>query len=371
MRWICIFVVMKMSIDMCLVTSYDSPCEEDLIMKKVNALLKRWFVDATGAMALGLMASLVVGVYFQQLSNLPALSILKPIAEMAGAKSPIIGAAVGVAVAYTLKHRPLVIYANAVAGAVGYMAGGGLGGPVGAYVGAIVGAEVGGLIVGRTKLDIVLTPFVTILSGGLAGYLMGPVVGKLMASLGTVINGATTLQPILMGIVIAVIMGLAITSPISSAALAISLGLSGLAAGAATVGCCTHMVGYAVISYRDNGLDGFFAQAIGTSKLQLPNAIKKPAILLPVMAACAIVGPLSTTVFRMMNNKIGAGMGGSGFVGQINTFLEMSAFDSAGIVVAKIVLIQYLLPAVISFVVYHFLYKKGIIKDGDMKLPNI
>ena len=337
-------------------------------MELFRKLLKRWFVEATGAMALGLMASLVVGVYFQQLSSIRQLVFLAPLAKMAAATSPVIGAAVGVAIAVTLKHRPLVIYASGVTGAIGYAAGG----PVGAFVGALIGAEVGGLIAGRTKLDIVLTPFVTILTGGLAGHFMGPVVGSFMTKLGEVINYATTLQPILMGIIIAVIMGLAITSPISSAALAISLGLSGLAGGAATVGCCVNMIGFAVISFRDNGIDGFIAQAIGTSKLQLPNVIRKPIVWVPATITCAILGPISTAVFKMQNNKIGAGMGGSGFVGQINTFLEMSGGTSSNaVIIIKIVVLQYILPAVICFAIYTFMRKKKWIKDGDMKLQNL
>lgn len=340
-------------------------------MNTIKRLAKRWFLDATSGMAFGLMASLVVGVFFQQLSNISVLSFLSPIAEMAGPKSPVIGASVGVAIAFTLKHRPLVVYSSSIAGAVGYMAGAGMGGPVGAYVGALVGAEVGGFVAGRTKLDIVLTPFVTILAGGLAGCLMGPAVGKFMISLGSVINAATTLQPFLMGIAIAVIMGLAITSPISSAALAISLGLSGLAAGASTVGCCVNMIGFAVISYRDNGLDGFFAQAIGTSKLQLPNVIRKPIVWLPATITCAILGPLSTTVFGMLNNKVGAGMGGSGFVGQINTFITMSDTTAPAVILLKIACLHYLLPAVICYFIYALMRKKGLIKDGDMKLSNI
>lgn len=341
-------------------------------MKKVKALAKRYFIDATSAMAFGLMATLVVGVYFQQLSNIPALNFLAPIAAMAGPKSPVIGAAVGIAIAHALKHTPLVIYASAVTGALGYMAGEGVGGPVGAYLGAIIGAEIGGLIEGRTKLDIVLTPFVTIVAGGLAGNFLGPYVGVFMTSIGSVINTATMMEPFFMGIIIAVIMGMALTSPLSSAALAISLGLSGLAAGAATVGCVCNMIGFAVISFRDNGLDGLIAQGLGTSKIQLPNVIRKPVIWVPSIVASAILGPISTMVFKMVNNKVGAGMGSSGFVGQINTYIEMSAAGHATVpIILQIVLMHYVAPAVLAFAVYALLRKKGVIKDGDMKLHRI
>jgi len=168
-----------------------------------------------------------------------------------------------------------------------------------------------------------------------------------------------------------VMMGLAITSPISSAALAISLGLSGLAGGAATVGCCANMMGFAVISFRDNGVDGLIAQAVGTSKLQLPNVIRKPLVWIPVTVAAGLIGPLSTTVFGMLNNKVGAGMGGSGFVGQINTFIEMAGTQSAAMIITKIVLVQYLLPASVAYVIYWCMRRVGLIKDGDMKLHNI
>jgi len=336
-------------------------------VKTIKTLLKRWFVDATGAMALGLMASLVVGVYFQQLSNIKVLSFLAPLVNMASPKSPVIGAAVGVAIAYALKKRPLVIYASAVTGAIGYMAGAGMGGPVGAYVGALVGAEIGGLVAGKTKLDIVLTPFVTILAGGMVGHLAGPGIGAFMLSLGDVINAATLLQPVLMGIVIAAIMSLAITSPISSAALAISLGLSGLAAGAATTGCCCAMIGFAVISFRDNGVEGLIAQTVGTSKVQLPNVLRKPVVWIPTTAAALVLGPLATTLFGMENNPVGAGMGGSGFVGQINTYITMAGSQPGWLIILKIAVIQYILPAAASFAVYAWMRKKSIIRDGDMK----
>lgn len=279
------------------------------------------------------------------------------------------GPAIGVAVAWALKSPPLVLFASAATGYLGAtMTGFGIemaGGPAGAFVAAALGAEFGKMVSKETKVDILVTPAVTILVGGLAAKFIGPAVGWLMIKLGEIIMTATEWQPFWFGIFIAVVVGLALTAPISSAALCIMMDLSGLAAGAATAGCCAQMVGFAVASFRENGIGGLVAQGIGTSMLQISNIIKHPWILVPPTITAAITGPLSTCVLGMTNNAAGAGMGTSGLVGQIMTFTDMGfTFD----VLWRVLLIQIALPALLAFVIDRVLRKTGRIKDGDYKL---
>lgn len=327
-------------------------------------LLHRWFIDALGAMAQGLFASLIIGLIISQLSKIPVLAFLAPIGEALSASSPVVGAAIGVAVAWGIHAAPLVMFSSAATGAIGY----GLGGPVGAYVASLLGAEVGTLIAGKTKVDIILLPFVTIVVGGLVGRFIGPGINRLMVDLGAFINAATELHPIPMGIIVSVVMGMVLTAPISSAAIAISLGLSGIAAGAATVGCCANMVGFAVISFRENGWGGLISQGIGTSMLQVPNIVRKPVIWLPVIVASAVLGPLATTIVRMTNIPMGAGMGTSGLVGNIGTWTAMAGTEPALVILLKILFMHFILPAAISYGVYKLMVKAGWIKYGDMKL---
>jgi uncharacterized membrane protein len=217
----------------------------------------------------------------------------------------------------------------------------------------------------ETKADIIVTPAVTLFAGVATAIFIGPYIGTFMTWLGSLIGWATTIQPVPMGILIAIIMGLALTAPISSAALAIMLGLDGLAAGAATVGCCAQMIGFAAISYRDNGVSGLVAQGLGTSMLQVPNIVKNPLILIPPVVASAILGALATTLVPMTNIAEGAGMGTCGLVGQIGTISSMGLSTS---VVIKIIFMHFVCPAVISLAVWKFMVKKGLIKSGDMTL---
>ena len=330
----------------------------------IKGLLKRWFIDALGAMAQGLFASLIIGLIIQQLGKIPWLSFLTPFAQMLSASSPVVGAAIGVAVAYGLKHAPLVVFSSAATGALGYS----LGGPVGAFLASLAGAEIAGLLVGKTKVDIVVLPFVTIVVGGLVATWIGPGINAMMTGIGKFINLATELQPIPMGILVSVVMGMALTAPISSAAIAISLDLSGLAAGAATVGCCVNMLGFAVASYRENGVGGLISQGLGTSMLQVPNIVRHPQIWLPAILSSAILGPLGTMVFHMTNNATGSGMGTSGLVGQIMTYQTMVETESPVLVILKIVLFHFLLPGLLSYVIYRGMRNMGYIKDGQMKL---
>lgn len=325
---------------------------------------KRYFFDAMSAMALGLFSSLIIGLIISQLAKLPGLALLAPVGSALSASSPVTGCAIGVAIAWSLKVKPLVLFSGAAVGAIGYSAGG----PVGAYLAAVVGSEAGQLIAGKTPADIVLVPLLTIVSGGLTGLKLGPSVGQATAYIGTIVNEATQLQPILMGVVVSVIMGMVLTLPISSAALSIMLGLSGLAAGASTAGCCAQMIGFAVASYKDNGINGLLAQGLGTSMLQIPNIMRKPQIWLAPTLASAITGPLATKVFAMQNTSYGAGMGTSGLVGQFGT-LETMGYSVE--VFVKIGLLHFILPAIITLFFHQVFVRWGWIKPGDMKLNTL
>ena len=329
----------------------------------VKKYAKRYFVDAMSAMALGLFSSLIIGLILSQLSKIPYLGFLSQFSEVVAASSPVVGGAIGAAIAWGLKAKPLVIFSSVVTGAFGYS----VGGPVGAFVAAVVGEEIGNLVSGKTKVDIVVSPIVTIVSGGLAGILVGPTIQTLMSGLGQVINNATTLSPLPMGILIAVIVGLALTAPISSAALCIMLDLSGLAAGAATVGCCAQMIGFAVTSFRDNGWGGLISQGLGTSMLQFGNIMRKPTIWLAPTLAGAVLGPISTCVLGLTNTAAGAGMGTSGLVGQFGTFAAMEGANF-GTTMLWVILLHFVLPAILALI-FDFIFRKlGWVKDGDMKI---
>lgn len=329
--------------------------------KKVNISFKTYFIDAMGAMAYGLFASLLVGTILNTIGqefNIEFLSkTLWPIVQAAT------GPAIAVSIAYSLNAPDLVLFSSAVVGVAGYQ----LGGPIGVFISTIFAVEFGKLISKETKIDIVLTPVVTVLVGAIIATFIGPYIQAMMVAIGNAIMAATKQQPLIMGIIVSVAMGMILTLPISSAAICIMLGLSGLAGGAATVGCCANMIGFAVISYKDNGFEGLLAQGIGTSMLQMPNIIRKPIIWLPSIIASAILGPISTIIFKMENTPLGSGMGTCGFVGQIGTINAMESI-SKGTVVLNMTLLHFILPAIISYVVYLILKNKGIIKDGDMKL---
>ena len=333
-----------------------------LVRKGVN----RYLLGALSAMALGLFASLIIGLILSQLAKVPGLAFLKEFTEIISSKSPVVGSAIGVAVAWGLKVTPLAMFSSAATGAFGYMYMGG--GPVGAFVAAVVGAELGNLVAGKTKVDIVIVPIVTIVAGSIAGKFVGPYISAFMTYLGVLINSATTLMPIPMGIAVSTLMGLTLSSPISSAAIAISLKMSGLAAGAATVGCSSQMIGFAVSSYRENKVGGLLAQGLGTSKLQLPNIIRHPQVWIPPTLAGAILGPFSTTIFAMKNNSLGAGMGTSGFVGQFGTLAAMQGSEPTSIIIIKIIFLHFIAPAVLTLIFSEIMRNKGWIREGDLKL---
>ena len=330
--------------------------------KKVHPNLRTYGIDALGAMAYGLFATLLIGTILNTIGTrlgIPFLTdFLWPVAQQAT------GPAIAISIAYALDAPPLVLFASAVVGAGSYE----IGGPVAVYLAAIVCAECGKLISKETKVDILLTPAVTVLTGLLMAKAVGPSIQWFMETVGELIMAATAQQPLLMGILVSTIVGIALTLPISRAAICIMLSLAGLAGGAATVGCSAQMIGFAVISFRDNGFDGFFAQGLGTSMLQMPNIVKNPRIWIPPTLAGALTSPLSTVVFRLENTPLGSGMGTSGLVGQIATFQAMEGRMETLPLLAAVVLVHILLPAVLSYLFYRLLYKKGWIQDGDMKL---
>jgi len=352
-------------------------------MKIIKKLLHRIFIDGLSGMTLGLFATLIIGVIIQQIGTLVGGNIGVFIFDLGKIAASLTCAGIGVGVAYKFKESPLVVLSAATAGMVGGFANpilngnliidgavvlAGAGEPLGAFIASFVAIEVGHLISGKTKLDILLTPLLTISAGSAVGLLVGVPITALLVKLGNVINWGTLQHPLLMGIVVAVIMGMLLTSPISSTALAIILNLSGLAAGAATIGCCCNMVGFAVASYRENKFGGLLAQGIGTSMLQLPNIMRNPKIWLPSILSSAIISPLATTVFKMENNATGAGMGSSGLVGQIMTYQVMTGTASSGVILAKIVCLHFILPAILALLISEFMRKKNWIKAGDMKL---
>ena len=332
--------------------------ESFLQRKNIEFSLKRYGIDALGAMALGLFASLIVGLILKVLGEKLGIGFLVDCGLKAMA---MMGPAIGVAVAYGLQAPPLVLFASTITGLLGAE----LGGPAGCFVAVVVGAELGKLVSKETKVDIIVTPMTTIIIGIAVAKFVGPGINSFMVALGELIMRATVLKPIPMGILVSLLMGLALTAPISSAALAIMLDLSGLAAGAATVGCSAQMIGFAIASYRENGWGGLISQGLGTSMLQIPNIVKNPLILLPPTLTSMIIGPLATTIFPMENVPAGAGMGTSGLVGQFGTIEAMGASSS---VLWQIGLLHIILPAVITLLFTEFMRKKGWIKFGDLKL---
>lgn len=331
----------------------------------LRRLFNKYVVKALSHMAQGLFCSLILGLIIGQIAKIPGLDFLNFIAEALSASSPLVGACIGLAIAYGLSCAPLVMISSAITGALGYQ----FGGPVGAYLAVIVGEELGGLVSRKTPVDIIITPLVTIVAGGLFAKFCCSPINDFMLYLGEVINKATMLSPFMMGIAVSVLVGCALTLPISSVAICVMLGINGLAAGAATVGCCAQMVGFAVISYRDNGMGGLLSQGLGTSMLQIGNIARKPVIWLAPTLTSAILGPVSTVWLQMTNNALGAGMGTSGLVGPLATFATMTeAGAAAGPLTIKILCLYFLAPALISLCIHMLMKKAGWVKAGDMKL---
>ncbi|MBV7292808.1 PTS transporter subunit IIC [Corynebacterium sp. TAE3-ERU16] len=353
----------------------------------MNRLIRRWaslfFIDALTGMAFGLFATLIVGTIMVQLGRHVPGTIGEFLVVTGSVASVLTGFGIGIGVAHRLSASTFVIAGTGVAGMVGAHAGKILGGgvvdglsfqllgpgePLGAFIAAFIAVECGLFVSGRTPVDILVTPLVTICSGSAVGLLIGPTISEFMTALGEMINWSAQRQPFLMGILVAVIMGICLTLPISSAALGIILGLSGLAAGAATVGCCCQMVGFAVASWRENRWAGLVSQGLGTSMLQMPNIVRRPVIWLPPIIASAILGPIATTVFAMENNPAGSGMGTSGLVGQLMTWSVMSPDHGAVSLTLMILGLNIVGPALVTLLISEAMRRAGWIRPGDMAL---
>lgn len=382
----------------------------------VSRYAKRYFIDALGSMAKGLFATLLVGTIIGAVAMLLGMALPTDGAELtffgkvlsaitgflnaiAGVakNNYVVGAAIGIAIAHGMKASPLVLFSAAVTGAIGYCAGVGdkaisfvasevsvTAGPIGAYFAAIIGVELGQLVAGKTKVDILVVPLVSILTGGLVGYLLGAPLALFIKWLAHVIGLATAMAPVPMGIIVAVLVGWILTAPISSAAICAMIfsesiiasldpqtahGLM-LAAGAATVGCCCQMVGFAVASFRENRWGGLVSQGIGTSMLQVPNIMRHPAIIIPPTLAAIILGPISTTILPMFNTGINAGMGTCGFVGQIGTYITMLGMEGESwlTVTLKVLALHIVFPALIAFGASEIMRKLKWIKKDDQLL---
>lgn len=346
---------------------------------------KRYGIDALGAMALGLFGSLLIGTIFKALGLIPGLAFFGTIG---GYAQSVAGAAMAVAIAYALKAPPFVLYSAA---AVGFAANalGGAGGPLAVLIVTIVATECGKAVSKETKVDILVTPFVTVFVGGGLSLLIAPHIGTLVGFVGKFIGWATLQQPFVMGILISVVVGVALTLPISSAAICAAIGLSGaavagiipenaeglaLAGGAAVAGCCAQMVGFAAMSFRENRWSGLVSQGIGTSMIQMPNIVRNPRIWIPPTLASAITGPLATCVFRtqMYGAAINSGMGTCGLLGPIGIILGWFGGEYPGTVGALdwigLALICFVLPAALSFLFGEILRRIGWIRENDLKL---
>ena len=359
-----------------------------------KALPKRYFITAFSGMAQGLFVTLIAGTILSQIAGWIGNNYIgNTLTYIANIAKTLMGAGIGVGIAHALGKNKLLVFSAAVAGMVGAFADklmigsaplgalalGVPGNPIGAYVMTMLVVEVVGLYAGKTKLDILLVPLGALVLGLLGVFVCFPFIW-LINQLGVLIAIATDATPFVMGIVIAVIMGVLLTMPTSSAAIWVAVSspvLAGgvlsngydamlLAGGAATVGCACHMVGFAVASFRENGVSGLISQGIGTSMLQIPNIMKKPVIMLPMIISSAILGPLSTCVFALKCGASGGGMGTSGLVGVFDLFNDTSG--ALGIV--GIFLLMIVLPAILNIVISEFMRKKGWIKENDMKLPD-
>lgn len=355
-------------------------------MKNVKGILNYIFVDGLSGMALGLFSTLIIGTILEQIGGFVPNSVGVYIIMVAAVAKALTGAGIGAGMAFKYKATPLVGVSAAVAGMVGAFASklvagavitdagmlfSGPGDPLAAFIAAFFAIQAGSLISGKTKLDILLTPAVSIIAGSAAGIFIGPPASKVTTYIGEIITWGMERQPVVMGIVVSVVMGICLTLPISSAAIGIILGLSGIAGGAAVVGCSAQMIGFAVASYRENKVGGLLAQGVGTSMLQMPNIVRHPQIWIPPIITSAILGPISSAVLKMECYASGSGMGTSGLVGQFMTYSAMidSGKDPA-IIVIEIIVMHFVAPALITLAISEFMRKKKWISFGDMKLDN-
>lgn len=351
----------------------------------IKAFFQKYFIDAFTGMALGLFVTLIAGLILSQIGGWIHIPALVDVGKLA---SVMMGAGIGVGIAYYLKAPTLVMLSCLVAGMLGahseaLMAGTLFtpqvgapatflaipGNPIGAYLASVFAYRAGSWVAGKTKLDILLVPLLVCAVALAVCALLNPPVVAAVNAIGQGIQAATELQPFLMGIVIAVVVGILLTLPTSSAAICIAIGLGGLAGGAAVVGCAAHMIGFAVASYKDNGVSGLISQGLGTSMLQIPNVLKKPIVLLPAVIASAIVGPIATVGFGLACTATGAGMGTAGLVGVFGVIEASKDMMSSGQLWTAIILLMFVLPAMIAGLVAYMMRRLGWLVDGDMTLP--
>lgn len=347
-------------------------------MKRLKAILQDIFIDGLSGMALGLFSTLIVGTILAQIGTLIGGTLGDYITAVANVAKTVTGAGIGVGVACKYKSGPLVTVSAAVTGMIGAFpsiitlsgfALGTPGEPLGAFLAALAAIKLGNLVAGKTKVDILVTPLLALVSGAVVGLVAGPYISAFMSWLGNLVNVNVEAHPVLGGIAISVLMGMILTLPISSAAIGISMSISGLAAGAATVGCCCNMVGFAVASFRENKTGGLIAQGVGTSMLQVPNIVKKPVIWLPAILSSAILGPIASAVFRMVSTPVGSGMGSAGFVGQIAAYGAMTEQGmSVPGALGLILLMHFILPAALTLLFSELMRKFNWIQKGDMAL---
>lgn len=354
-------------------------------LKRKNIIIsaRRYGIDAMGAMAQGLFCSLLIGTIVKTIGQQFSIPFLVQVGNYCSAMS---GPAMAIAIGYALQAPPLVLFSLATVGYAANTLGSttlsgtaGAGGPLAVLIIAIVAAEFGKAVSKETKIDILVTPLVTILIGVSLSALIAPVIGTAASSVGEFIEWATVLQPFWMGILVSVVIGIALTLPISSAAICAALGLTGLAGGAAVAGCCAQMVGFAVLSFRENRWSGLLSQGLGTSMLQMGNIIKNPKIWIPPIVTSAITGPIATCVFNFQMNDpaggVASGMGTCGMVGPIGVYAGWVNDVSLGLKDAitgmdwlAMMLICFILPAVLSWLIGNVCRKLNWIRDGDLKL---
>lgn len=344
---------------------------------------KLYFIDALGAMAQGLFCSLLIGTIIKTIGTQTHINVISDLlVNIGNYAQQMAGPAMAVSIGYAMKASPLVLFSLAAVGTIANSEGG-AGGPLAVFFVAIIAAEFGMLVSKKTRIDILVTPAVTILVGGLISHYTAPAIGNVAVSFGGLIQDATVLQPLLMGILVSVLVGIALTLPISSAAICASLVLTGLAGGAAVAGCCAQMVGFAVMSYRQNKIGGLISQGLGTSMLQMPNIVRHPQIWVAPILTSAVTGPLATCVFKLTMNgaAVNSGMGTCGLCGPIGVItgwftpseaaiergalaITPTAFDWIGLLLIAIVL-----PAVLTPIFNGILIKLGIVKPEYLKLP--
>ncbi len=347
-------------------------------MKNVKKWLNEIFIDGLSGMALGLFSTLIIGTIIAQIGGLIGGTVGNYLTAISNVAKTLTGAGIGVGVACKFKQGPLVTVSAAVAGMIGAwplvtsmeaFALGKPGEPLGAFIAALAAIKIGQLVAGKTKVDIIVTPLLCISSGAVVGFVAGPPITTFMSWLGALVNVNVEQHPIIGGIVVSVLMGMILTLPISSAAIGVSMSISGLAAGAATVGCCCNMVGFAVASYRENRMGGLIAQGVGTSMLQVPNIVKKPIIWIPSIVSSAILGPIASAVLHMTSTPVGSGMGSAGFVGQFAAYGSMVADGQGSFQSLLLILVMhFILPAAVTLAVSELMRKKGWIAQGDMSL---